>query len=202
MDKQADSVNSRSPDISTDFAPADYTDGRNKYDWEPKYPKDARNRIGLEAFYLAIMLFTSILASLFLILPLKALNEVFGIEINQYVKGCLCAWFGGTAGGTVFSIKWLYHSVAKGIWHLDRRLWRIFAPHMSGAIAFFTILLIASGLFKIFEAEIINEPLAVLGFTFLIGYFSDKALAKLSEIADFFLGFDKKKSDNNKSKEK
>ena len=198
MNKQKSSESSISSDKLTDFAPADYTDGRKKFDWETKYPKAALEKIRLEAIYVSILLVISIIASLLLILPPKVLCDFFNVEFTPEPRACLCAWFGGTAGGTVFSIKWLYHSRAKGIWHLDRRLWRIFAPHMSGSIAFFTILLIASGLLKVFEADIINEPLAILGFTFIVGYFSDKALAKMSELADFFLGLDRKKNNNKK----
>ena len=45
---------------------------------------------------------------------------------------------------------------------------------------------------KIFNTELINDPFAVLGFAFLIGYFSDKALAKLAETADTLFGAAKK----------
>ena len=30
---------------------------------------------------------------------------------------------GGLLGGTVYGGKWLYHAVAKGLWHEDRKLW-------------------------------------------------------------------------------
>ena len=89
-------------------------------------------------------------------------------------------------------MKWLYHSVAKRLWNEDRRLWRLFTPHISGAVSLFTILLIASGVLQIFNEDFINRLLLVLGVGFVVGYFSDKALAKLAETADTLFGTTKR----------
>lgn len=180
------------PDDITDFAPADYTDGRYPLEWETKYPKEALKKIKVEGIYVATV-FVIFMVGIFVVLffPGVFAAENIGGRNNHWI-GCICGWLGGTVGGTLFTIKWLYHSVAKRLWHEDRRLWRFFTPHVSGAIAFFTILLMASGLLKIFNAELIDEPFAVLGVAFLIGYFSDKALAKLAETADTLFGATKK----------
>lgn len=167
----------------TDFAPADYTDGRAPLEWETKYPKEAHKKIRCEAWYIAIIFAISVGVIFYLLFISNNISEG-----KQHWMGCIYAWLGGTVGGTLFSIKWLYHSVAKRLWHQDRFLWRIFSPHLSGAIAFFTILITGSGLLKILNKELIENHLAVLGFSFLAGYFSDKALAKLSEIADTLFG--------------
>ena len=172
-----------------EFAPGDYTDGRSPLDWQTKYPPEARRRIRFEALYIGVMFFVFAAAVFYC---LANSSEVppspSGSPKDNYLVGCLLAWFGGTVGGSLFTIKWLYHSVAKRIWHEDRRLWRVFAPHVSGAVAFFTVILASSGLLKVFDESLINSPSRVLGFSFLIGYFSDKALAKLAETADTLFG--------------
>ncbi len=98
------------------------------------------------------------------------------------------AWLGGMLGGTLFDLKWLYHTVARGIWHLDRRLWRMLIPHISGGLAFVVVVLVSSGMFRIFDAVQLSRPPVVLGVSFLVGYFSDRAVGKLAEIADTLFG--------------
>lgn len=187
MDNKTNSNDAPSAAKITDFAPADYSDGRALLEWQTKYPEDALKKIRCEAFYVAIIFAISVFAIFYLLFICNNISED-----KQRWMGCICAWLGGTVGGTLFTIKWLIHSVAKRIWHQDRRLWRIFSPHLSGAIAFFTILITGSGLLKIFNREIIEDHLAVLGFSFLAGYFSDKAIAKLAETADTLFGATKK----------
>ena len=177
---------------SVDFAPADYSDRRQPLEWQTRYPREARKKILYEAIYLAIV-FALFVAGIFAVLLFRTSTESDGVRAADTPwLGCMCAWLAGTVGGTIFSIKWLYHSVAKQMWHEDRLLWRIFAPHVSGAVAFFTLLLTASGLLQIFNAKVIEQPIQVLGFGFLVGYFSDKALAKLAETADTLFGALKK----------
>jgi hypothetical protein len=98
------------------------------------------------------------------------------------------AWFSGLLGGTLYDAKWLYHSVARQLWHLDRRIWRIFTPHISGGLAFVVVSLIASGLLKVFDNHAVDSNTMVIGMGFLVGYFSDSAIAKLAEIAETLFG--------------
>ncbi|MFZ5452450.1 MAG: hypothetical protein ACOZF2_11370 [Thermodesulfobacteriota bacterium] len=98
------------------------------------------------------------------------------------------AWLSGVLGGTLFDIKWLYHSVARQMWHLDRRLWRLFTPHISGGLAFAIVVLISSGMFRIFDRQAVESLSQVVGVGFLVGYFSDSAVAKLTEIAETIFG--------------
>jgi hypothetical protein len=98
------------------------------------------------------------------------------------------AWLGGSLGGTLFDLKWLYHSVGKGLWHVERRLWRILIPHISGGHAFAVIVLISSGIFRIFDATTLSRAPVVVGIGFLVGYFSDSAIGKLNEIANTLFG--------------
>jgi hypothetical protein len=98
------------------------------------------------------------------------------------------AWAAGTRGGVLFDLKWLYHTVARGLWHLDRRLWRIFTPHISGGLSFFVLALISSGALRIFDSKATNSPALIVGLGFLVGYFSDSAIAKLTEVAETLFG--------------
>lgn len=189
-------VEGKSPRL-VDFAPADYTDGRKPLQWETKYPPAARKKITLEAIYVAGIF---ILCSVAVFVLLFEGDSILSSNSQpQKLLSHLYGWLGGTIGGTLFSIKWLYHSVAKLLWHEDRRLWRVFIPHISGAVAFFTILLIGSGILQIFNPDLVKNPTGVLGFAFLIGYFSDKALAKLAETADTLFGVTKKEPDPSES---
>jgi hypothetical protein len=98
------------------------------------------------------------------------------------------AWLAGTLGGTLFDLKWLYHTVARQLWHMDRRLWRIFTPHISGGLAFSVVALVASGGVRIFDAKATESHALVVGLSFLVGYFSDNAIAKLLEVAETLFG--------------
>lgn len=48
--------------------------------------------------------------------------------------------------------------------------------------------LVASGGLKIFDAKATESHSLVVGFSFLIGYFSDNAIAKLLEVAETLFG--------------
>lgn len=98
------------------------------------------------------------------------------------------AWVGGTLGGCVFSIKWYYHSIARGKWHLGRRAWRFFTPLVSGALAFATASLFISGVLPVFDERITQNAGAVVALSFVVGYFSDNTVAALAATADRVLG--------------
>ena len=113
-----------------------------------------------------------------------------GIDQERYETFAVYAyaWLSGVLGGTLFDIKWLYHTVAKGYWNVDRLPWRIFTPHLSGAFAFGLIALITSGIFDVLNREILRTAPAVVGLGLLFGYFSDYTVAKLGDIARNLLG--------------
>ncbi len=172
------------------FAPDDPTDGGRKLgDWRSRYTEpSAKQGIRFEAIYLAVLLLGIPVAITFL--WLEHPKYWLGIADFKY-KSILkygTAWLGGILGGTLFAVKWLYHSVAKQIWHLDRRLWRLFTPHISGGLAFAFIALISSGILRIFDRKAVDSLSLVLSVGFLVGYFSDSAIAKLTEIADTLFG--------------
>lgn len=175
--------------LDPQFAPSDLVDGREPGDWKTRYPdKEARNAIVIEAIYGVFWLFFC--PTIFLVIWLKCYN------INGFLTDSQCdticryalAWFGGLFGGNIFALKWLYHSVAHAIWNKDRRLWRLLTPHLSGAIAFAFICMIDSQIILIFDANSMKDAPIIISLAFMVGYFSDTALAKMSEIAMSLFG--------------
>ena len=162
------------------------TDDRKPLDWKTRYEPDAQKQICGEAIYLGILFFGTPLA--IIALWLEALR--FGIPPERYSTLCHYgyAWLAGTFGGTMFSIKWLYHAVARAYWNLDRRLWRVFCPHLSGGLAFAFFTLAVSGLVKTVDVASLQKPAAIVACSFLVGYFSDSAIGKLKEVADTLFG--------------
>ena len=165
------------------FAPHNPTDGREEGDWKTRYPAEAHTRILVEAVYLALVF---IACPILLLLIFTDFFDYF--SINPLIKKYAYGWLGGTFGGVIFGIKWLYHSVAKNLWNIDRRLWRIYTPHLSGGFAFAFVVLISSGILNIFSPEAVERPSTVFGLGFLVGYFSDSAVGKLTEVANTIFG--------------
>lgn len=182
---------------SEDWAPHDYTDHRAPGDWKTKYPEDARTWIRIEVCYLVILFLAALGAVLYILYRLCSFgpaSEIAAAGGPSDQQNCppflifLGALATGTLGGCSFGIKWMYHSVAKQIWHEDRRLWRFLTPPLSGVVSLFMVFLVSSGLLQIFDKEFMRRPIAVLAFGFIVGYFSDKALAKMAELADTLFG--------------
>jgi hypothetical protein len=175
------------------FAPSDPTDGRAILEWRSKYEPQAKRAIRVEACYLGLLLAAMPVAML--IVWLEVPRDWLRLNPERYsvfARFCV-SWLAGTLGGTLFSIKWLYHSVARGIWHLDRRLWRLFTPHISAGLSFSVFTLVSSGLVRVFDSTAVNTMPAVVGLGFLLGYFSDSAVAKLSEVAETLFGASRSK---------
>jgi hypothetical protein len=171
------------------FGQADPTDNRELLDWRTKYPEpEAKRGIRLEAAYVGFLLLAVPIAMLVLWLEYpKSWLHLSDRAYRPILKYGL-SWLSGVLGGTLFDAKYLYHSVARQIWHLDRRLWRLFVPHISGGLAFVIIALIASGLLRIFDSRAVESAPTIVGIGSLVGYFSDNAIAKLREVADTLFG--------------
>jgi hypothetical protein len=170
------------------FGQSDPTDGRKRLDWTSKYPADAQKEIRREAIYLGVLLFAAPVAMLVLWLRHPQYWMALGDQHYGVVLKFSLAWVAGTLGGVLYDLKWLYHSVARQRWHMDRRLWRIFTPHISGGLAFGMIALIESNIIRVFDRTITARSVTVVGVAFLIGYFSDSAVAKMTEVADTLFG--------------
>lgn len=174
---------SESQNANLGFAPDAPTDGRQLYDWQSRWPVEARKRMRAEFVYLIV----------FLIGPCVVLTMHFTstIQLIPELLGALA----GIAGGSAFSSKWFYHSIAKGLWHVDRCYWRIITPLISGVIAFFAAILVRSEILNIFKAETFAKPANMIILGFIAGYFSDSAIAKFAEVAASLFGQTSSKKD-------
>jgi hypothetical protein len=177
----------RADDEGPGFAPVDPLDGHALGDWQTRY-HGAQRWIFLEAGYLLVLLALGPV-SIFLCWHGNA-QDWLGVEQDKTETFAKVAyvWIGGLLGGTTFSMKWLYHSVARGRWHLDRRLWRLFTPHLSAALALAIVALLTSNLVGVFDQDTIRQPGALFAIAFLAGYFSDNTVAALARLADQYLG--------------
>lgn len=162
----------------------DLTDGRKPGEWETKYTPAAQDLINSEKNYLFIVFIITLIVPLIL----GVIHyEVITIHPYLRLKKYIFAFCGGALGGTLYSGKWLVHSVAKFSWNADRRLWRIYTPFASGALALCITLLIDSGVMG--ANDISNTSFTkAFGIGFLVGYFSDNAIGKLTELAKVFFG--------------
>jgi hypothetical protein len=165
---------------ATGFAPDSPSDGRPPGDWMSRYPKPAQKQIIGETIYLLVLLYMAPLVMVFLNTGL--LKTLFRFNDEQYRPFLTfgLAWLGGLLGGTLFDIKWLYHVVARDRWNRDRVYWRVLTPHVSAGLAFGTMALIASGIFRILDPATVNSKTLVVAVSFLVGYFSDSAVSKLA----------------------
>jgi hypothetical protein len=163
----------------------DPTDGRNAYEWRTKYSPEAWPRIYCEAIFIAGVLIIS------LVLILVTWKGFFGwalgctpAEAAALKKYCYYA-FSGLLGGSVFGVKYLYRVVARGYWHFDRQLWRYLSPLVAMGVAFAVGTLVDASYFSMKSGA---SHSATIGVGFLVGYFSDQAVAKLHEIANAIFG--------------
>lgn len=179
------------------FAPSDSTDGRIEGEWETKYsdPK-AKRAIRFEAWYLCILLVVTFIIMVLMLCEMPQNWLGLSNESLRNFNMCIGSLVAGIFGGTIFAIKWLYHTVAHNLWHSDRRLWRLFTPLLSGSLAFITIIIISSGLFGVFDPTAVDSLVFIIAVGFLAGYFSDNAAAKLAEIATSIFGTVKTRNGN------
>jgi hypothetical protein len=172
-----------------DFAPSDLTDGRQENDWRSRYgDRRATVQIAAESAYLGVLIIAAAMA--LILIWLGTPRSWLGVSELRYAtfRVYAFAWVSGTLGGTLFAVKWLYHTVGKGFWHVDRFAWRLFTPHLSGGFSFGLIALATSGVFEILNRELLRSSPAVVGTAFILGYFSDFTVARLYKVAKHLLG--------------
>lgn len=154
-------------------------DGHGLWEWRTKYEGNAWKYIWRDFIYLMVLLFFALIALYFLYSDrLYAWHAAFSVNTPDpiiFKKEMYCILM-GFLGGITYSIKILYKSVARGMWHRDRVLWRIATPWVSLTLSIVVASLMTH---EIFSAN--NYAAIVIGF--FAGYFSESAIGKLYEIA-------------------
>lgn len=169
---------------------AELTDGRAAGEFRSTYPGLAWAQIAAEFFYLTVVLLGAMLG-LFWLAKASLLgppHEFFPWLVGDPLpNGKLALWItvglSGVCGGSVFSLKWLYHTVAKKRWHRDRIVWRLVVPLLSSVLSIFTGMMITSGLVPFFSETSLTNLLVAAGFGFFVGLFSDNVIAALQRLA-------------------
>ena len=168
----------------------DNADGRSVGDYCSRYPRSAWLQIVSELIYLLVILIGA--TSCLLIIGYDVNRDPGDTGLVAYYfefprHRSLLVWItiglAGVSGGAAFSLKWLYHSVAKFIWNRDRVLWRITVPVLSGVLAVFLGFMIVSGLIPFLNKKSFDNFYIAMGYGFFSGYFSDNVLAALQRLA-------------------
>lgn len=172
------------------------TDGREPGDYETRYGWSAWAQIGLEFLFLVSVLgfisyaLLTIGALVAADAPADAGSLPFGLKYPEDRRFLiwLSLALSGSAGGTAFALKWLYHSVAKWSWNRDRILWRMIVPILSGVFAVFVAFMVAAEIVPFLNSKAFDNFYRALGSGFLLGYFSDNVLAALQNLAIRWFG--------------
>lgn len=164
----------------------DETDGRRRYQWNSGYPFEAKIQIWCETAWVAVVLAVSLFGIYLtwngVLLDRLGCSTCSSPTLSRYAY----FFFSGMLGSILFGGKYLYHVVARGYWHQDRRLWRLLSPFLSASLAVAVAAAVDSGILGLsFRA---GSHAACVAMGFFSGYFADKALAKMSEIADVVFG--------------
>ena len=174
-------------------------DHRQPGQWASRYGSSAWVQIVIEFAYLVLMLLTCTVGLIWIgyhVAPSSPDNHqsmaLFGIDFTYPKDRRFLLWmsigFSGMIGGSCFALKWLYHSVAKGMWNRDRVLWRLIVPILSESVAVFVSMLVASGILSLVDSRFISNFYGACGLGWLIGYFSDNVLASLQKLAHKWFG--------------
>jgi hypothetical protein len=172
-------------------APRPKPDNRQLWEWESKYI-EAKRYIRKEALVVGLYLvvFGLLTAACF------AWTKDFSVQAGTPAQPLfflrrrdVLIWLVGSVGGTIFAIKWLVHSVASGLWHLDRFLWRIFVPLTGGIYALVVLALMEGGFMGTKTPDVSSTDLSrELVIAFLAGYFADGVSGLLTNIANAIFG--------------
>lgn len=171
---------------------AEDTDGREL--WKPlsRWPPESRVQQRYEGIYLFLLIFLSVGLLLFFTIEPEAMRitSFTLLAILAELRIPLLLLGSGLLGGTIYGAKWLYHAVAKGLWHEDRRLWRFLSPWISMGTAFGVGAVIFAGFipFRSGPDSTTNSGSAAIAIGFLAGYFADKALAKMKDVTEVLFG--------------
>ena len=172
-------------DCVTDVSPTGRTDNRKKYEWQTKYPSEAKKEMRIEGGYL-IALFVLSFVLIFLNWNIW-LPETLSVPQGGLSTFKKYAYYSaaGLLGGVVFDTKNFYRAIASGWWNLDRRAWRILSPLLGFATAFMVGAMLDSNLLESVEP---TNSAAHVFIGFISGYSADKAIAKMGDIAHVIFG--------------
>lgn len=163
-------------------------DGRDIGSWKSRWTREAIIQIRIDAIYVGSVLLL-VLGALVLTWRGDVYATLAGdcLRCNEHkFQLFLYMFLGGMLGGTLFGLKYLYKVVARGLWNIDRRLWRLFSPFISGALSLTIGALLDSGLLGIApQSDSITYYFSV---GFITGYFADSATGKMQEIATTIFG--------------
>lgn len=174
-------------DAVSGFAPIDLSDGREIGNWSTRYTNPiAQKAIKWEKKYLIIVFCSAVFSCFLISILLSIITSEIAFDLINYKK-YFYTWIGGTIGGTMFCAKWLIHSVAKNNWNIDRQIWRILTPHLSAGLSLVFIVLLNSEMLNVTSPKSLSIH-KCFGIGFLVGYFSDNAIGKLTELAQVFFG--------------
>lgn len=146
------------------------------------YFKTNRSQIIFEFMYLILLLIAGVSCAIALHLDLFA--------ISPRTKLLAFAGLGGLLGGWTFDAKWFYMVTARGKnnekpqhWEYHKFYWRILTPFVGGMLAFALYLLGNSGVIQI-KIGTGDSCAAAFSFCYVMGYFSDIVMSKLSKWAN------------------
>jgi hypothetical protein len=170
--------------------PRDLSDGRERGEWRGRYPRRAWIQVATEAIYVFVVILACPIG-LYLFWK-GSVQGWLGVSTSDsaFLAKEAYAWIAGVLGGSLFTAKWLYRSVARGWWNADRIVWRFLTPHISGALAFALVTFLQSGLIGFFDEDSLDEGRFIVAVAFLVGYFSDNAVSALARLARHVFGED------------
>lgn len=169
------------------------SDNRPPWDAKSRYPDAFRRAQTIEGIYFATLIGVTMvgLATIILGFADSALKRVGCPDAGiPMARNAAILGLGGLLGGTVYGAKWLYHAVAKGLWHEDRQMWRWLSPLISVGATAGVGAAVCAGLFPAarMSLESNGTGTTLLAVGFAIGYFTDRALAKMKELTDVLFG--------------
>lgn len=175
----------------------EYSDGRERGEWESEYPAAAWRQIAFEAIYLLAL---SLIAAVHLVCLAAAPSSIIGFYLGllsiptpdiaqiEVVRLWLTVFFAGILGANVFALKWLYHTVSWKLWNQDRIVWRLFVPLQGGMLAVFTGCMILAGIVPLLNSGMFARCVTAAGYGFFVGLFADNFVAALQKLAKSLLG--------------
>lgn len=143
--------------------------------------KSNKSQIIFEFFY--ILTFLLVCVAIIISIHLSYL------VLDERSKHLAYAALGGLLGGWTFVAKWFYMVTAKGrdnekrwSWEYHKFYWRMLTPFVAGLLSFSIFLLGDAGIIQV-KIGSNNSAAVAYAFCYVMGYFSDIVMSKLSKLA-------------------